>query len=121
MSAEFDNLFDWSSRIWSIGPTVSIPILAQARNRANVRRVRAAFEEASARYRSQVLVAFSEVEDNLSGLSYLAEQLAAQASQMSAQSAQISLCRVDSITIALIASSQVWAQSSMVRMCSGSE
>ncbi|HUS36948.1 MAG TPA: efflux transporter outer membrane subunit [Verrucomicrobiae bacterium] len=78
LSAEFDNLFDWSSRIWSIGPTISMPIFAQARNRANVRRTRAAFEEASARYRSQVLVAFSEVEDNLSGIRYLAEQAAAQ-------------------------------------------
>jgi multidrug efflux system outer membrane protein len=78
LSAEFDNLFDWSSRIWSIGPTVSIPIFAQARNRANVRRTRAAFEEAAARYRSQVLVAFSEVEDNLAGIRYLGEQAAAQ-------------------------------------------
>jgi outer membrane protein, multidrug efflux system len=78
LSAEFDNLFDWSSRIWSIGPSVSLPIFAQARNRANVRRTRAAFAEAAARYRGQVLVAFSEVENNLSGIRYLAEQAAAQ-------------------------------------------
>lgn len=78
LSAEFDNLFDWSSRIWSIGPSVSLPIFAQARNRANVRRTRAAFEEAAARYRGQVLVAFSEVEDNLAGIRYLGEQAAAQ-------------------------------------------
>jgi multidrug efflux system outer membrane protein len=78
LSAEFDNLFDWSSRIWSIGPSVSLPIFAQARNRANVRRTRAAFEEASAHYRSQVLVAFSEVENNLSGIRFLADQASAQ-------------------------------------------
>ena len=36
VSAEFNNLFDWSSRIWSIGPSISRPIFAQARNRANV-------------------------------------------------------------------------------------
>jgi multidrug efflux system outer membrane protein len=78
LSAEFDNLFDWSSRIWSIGPSVSLPIFAQARNRANVRRTRAAFEEAAAHYRGQVLVAFSEVENNLSGIRFLADQAAAQ-------------------------------------------
>ena len=77
LSAEFDNLFDWSSRIWSIGPTVSLPIFAQARNRANVRRTRAAFDEAAARYRGQVLVAFSEVENNLAGIRYITEQRAA--------------------------------------------
>jgi multidrug efflux system outer membrane protein len=78
LSAEFDNLFDWSSRIWSIGPSISLPIFAQARNRANVRRTRAAFEEAAAHYRGQVLVAFSEVENGLAGIRYLAEQAAAQ-------------------------------------------
>ncbi len=78
MSAEFGNLFDWSSRVWSVGPSVSIPIFAQARNRANVNRVRAAFAETAARYRGQVLVAFAEVEDNLSALTHLAEQAAAQ-------------------------------------------
>lgn len=78
MSAEFDNLFDWSSRIWSIGPSISLPIFAQARNRANVARVRSAFVEATERYRSQVLRAFSEVENNLSAIHFLAEQAAAQ-------------------------------------------
>lgn len=78
LSAEFDNLFDWSSHVWSIGPSISMPIFAQARNRANVRRTRAAFAESAARYRGQVLVAFSEVENNLAGIRYLAEQAAAQ-------------------------------------------
>jgi multidrug efflux system outer membrane protein len=77
LSAEFDSLFNWSSHIWSIGPAVSMPIFAQARNRANVRRTRAAFDEAAAHYRGQVLVAFSEVENNLSAIRYLAEQRAA--------------------------------------------
>jgi multidrug efflux system outer membrane protein len=55
-----------------------LPIFAQARNRANLTRVRAAFAEASARYRGQVLVAFSEVENNLAGIRFLDEQAAAQ-------------------------------------------
>jgi outer membrane protein, multidrug efflux system len=78
VSAEFSNVFDWSSRIWSIGPSISLPIFAQARNRANVQRTRAAFTEAAAHYRAQVLVAFSEVENNLAAIRFIAEQAAAQ-------------------------------------------
>jgi multidrug efflux system outer membrane protein len=78
LSGELDNLFNWSSRVWSIGPSVSLPIFAGGRNRANLRRSEAAFEEAVARYRQQVLVAFADVENSLAGNRHLAEQSAAQ-------------------------------------------
>ena len=78
LSGELDTLFKWDSRVWSVGPSLSLPIFAGGRNRANYRRSRAAFEEAIARYRQQVLVAFGDVEDSLAGLHYLAEQAAAQ-------------------------------------------
>lgn len=78
MSAEFSNLFDWSSRIWSLGPSISLPIFAQARTRANVLRTRQVFAENAARYRNQVLIAFAEVEDSLAALHYLAQQSEAQ-------------------------------------------
>ncbi|HZR20810.1 MAG TPA: efflux transporter outer membrane subunit [Verrucomicrobiae bacterium] len=78
LSGELDNLFKWDSRVWSIGPSVSLPIFAGGRNRANYRRSQAAFEEAVARYRQQVLVAFGDVENSLSGIRHLADQAAAQ-------------------------------------------
>ena len=78
LSGELDTLFKWDSRVWSVGPSLSLPIFAGGRNRANYRRSRAVFEEAIARYRQQVLVAFGDVEDSLAGLHYLAEQAAAQ-------------------------------------------
>jgi outer membrane protein, multidrug efflux system len=78
LSGELDNLFKWDSRIWSIGPSVSLPIFAGGRNRANYRRSQAAFEEAVARYRQQVLVAFGDVENSLSGIRHLADRAAAQ-------------------------------------------
>jgi multidrug efflux system outer membrane protein len=78
LSAETDNLFNWESRIWSLGPSLSLPIFAGGRNRANYRRSQAAFEEAAARYRQQVLVAFSDVENSLSAIRRLAQQSAAQ-------------------------------------------
>ncbi len=78
LSGELDTLFKWDSRVWSVGPSLSLPIFAGGRNRANYRRSLAAFEESIARYRQQVLVAFGDVEDSLAAIHYLAEQAAAQ-------------------------------------------
>ena len=78
LSGELDSLFNWDSRVWSIGPSISLPIFAGGRNRANYRRSQAAFEEAVARYRQQILVAFGDVENSLSGIRHLADQSAAQ-------------------------------------------
>jgi NodT family efflux transporter outer membrane factor (OMF) lipoprotein len=78
VSSDFQNLFDWDSRIWSIGPSISIPIFAGGRNRANKARANAAHEEALMRYRQRVLVAFADVENSLAALQFLAQQKDAQ-------------------------------------------
>jgi multidrug efflux system outer membrane protein len=78
LSADIDTLFNWSSRSWSIGPSLSLPIFAGGRNRANYRRSKAVFEETVANYRQQVLVAFGDVEDSLSGIRHLEDQASAQ-------------------------------------------
>jgi len=78
LSGDVQTLFNWDSRIWSIGPSVSLPIFAGGRNRANLKRAQAAFEESVARYRQQVLVAFGDVENSLAGIRYLSDQSAAQ-------------------------------------------
>jgi multidrug efflux system outer membrane protein len=71
-------LFNWDSRIWSLGPSLSLPIFAGGRNRANLKRSQAAFEEAVARYRQRILVAFADVENSLAGIHFLADQAAGQ-------------------------------------------
>jgi multidrug efflux system outer membrane protein len=78
LSGEVESLFKWDSRVWSMGPSVSLPIFAGGRNRASYKRAQAAFGEDVARYRQQVLVAFGEVENSLSSMRHLAEQSAAQ-------------------------------------------
>ena len=78
VSGEVDNLFNWESRAWSIGPSLSLPIFAGGRNRANYKRSQAAYQEAVAKYRQQVLVAFGEVENSLAGIHHLSTQAAAQ-------------------------------------------
>jgi multidrug efflux system outer membrane protein len=73
-SVELKDIFNWESRAWSIGPNINLPLFEGGRNRAGVQRAEAVYNEAVARYRSQVLVAFHEVEDGLAGLRLLGEQ-----------------------------------------------
>jgi multidrug efflux system outer membrane protein len=78
VSGDIESLFNWESRVWAIGPSVSLPIFAGGRNRANLNRSRSAYEEAVAKYRQRVLVAFGDVENSLSGIQFLADQAKAQ-------------------------------------------
>jgi multidrug efflux system outer membrane protein len=78
VSGDIETLFNWESRVWNFGPSVSLPIFAGGRNKANLARSRAAYEEAVAKYRQRVLVSFADVENSLAGLDHLSRQAAAQ-------------------------------------------
>jgi multidrug efflux system outer membrane protein len=78
VSGDFQDLFQWDSRVWSIGPSISIPLFSGGRNRANKARANAAYEEAVLRYRQRVLVAFADVENSLAAVQFLTEQKVAQ-------------------------------------------
>ena len=78
VSSDIDNLFNWDSRIWSIGPSLSLPIFAGGRNLANYRHSQSVYDESIARYRQQILVAFGDVENSLAGIRYLGDQAVAQ-------------------------------------------
>lgn len=77
-SADLGSLFDWESRLWSLGPSVQLPIFEGGRNTARLAQARAQYDEQTARYRQQVLVAFQEVENALVDLRTLAGQAEAQ-------------------------------------------
>jgi multidrug efflux pump len=76
-SADTDRLFEWSSRIWSLVPSLSIPLFRGGRLKAEEARAKAAHEEALAAYRQSILVAFKEVQDGLIASRLLSEQSAA--------------------------------------------
>ncbi|NDE89729.1 MAG: efflux transporter outer membrane subunit [Alphaproteobacteria bacterium] len=82
-SGQLGQLFDWSSRSWLLGPffgtVATLPIFDAGRNFSNLALSKSEFQEAVATYRQNVLVAFREVEDQLSGLYYLKGQADAQA------------------------------------------
>jgi multidrug efflux system outer membrane protein len=78
LSGDMDSLFKWDSRVWSLGPSLSLPIFAGGRNRADYKRSQAAYQEAIAKYRQRILVAFGEVENSLAGIHHLSTQAVAQ-------------------------------------------
>ncbi|SFN05792.1 outer membrane protein, multidrug efflux system [Variovorax sp. OV329] len=77
-SPDLSDLLKWSARSWGVGALLSLPILDGGRREAGVQGANAQFDEQMAAYRQQVLVAFREVEDQLSSLRLLAEQSAVQ-------------------------------------------
>src|SRR6185503_13824747 len=77
-SAEIGDLFKWSARAWGVGALLALPIFDGGRREAGVQGARAEMDASLARYREQILVAFREVEDQLSALRLLAEQADAQ-------------------------------------------
>jgi outer membrane protein, multidrug efflux system len=77
-SDNITQLFNLSSTVWTAMAGASQPIFEGGRLQANYARARAAYDESVANYREQVLTAFKEVEDGLSGLRVLDEEEAAQ-------------------------------------------
>jgi len=74
LSTGLRNLFDFASRTWSAGPTLSETVFDFGRRGAALDSAEASYDATVAAYRQTVLSAFQEVEDDLSNLRYLAEQ-----------------------------------------------
>ena len=68
------NLLSAGNRFWALGPLINLPIFDGGRLDGQERQARAEFAEASAHYRSQVLHAVREVEDNLAQLRDLQQE-----------------------------------------------
>lgn len=77
-SADISDLTKPDSRLWSFGPSLYLPLFQGGRNRANLARSRAVYDEAAAKYQQSVLVALREVQDALTASRLLGDQAAAQ-------------------------------------------
>jgi len=77
-SNQLSDLFKWTSRAWGVGMLLSLPIFDGGRREANLQNANAQWDEAAIGYREQVLNAFRDVEDQLSGLRLLSDQADAQ-------------------------------------------
>jgi len=77
-STAASELLKYSARAWSLGLIASLPIFDGGRREAGVKLAGGEMDAAVARYREQVLVAFRDVEDQLSSLRLLQQQAQAQ-------------------------------------------
>jgi len=85
-SSSFKHLLDWSSRYWSVGPSVSETIFDGGLRRATVNQYIATYNADVASYRQTVLTAFQQVEDYLSDVRILSRQIEQQrAAEQSAE------------------------------------
>ena len=73
-SSDFANWFKAGSRIYSLGPSLSLPIFEGGRNLARLEGARARYEQAIERYRQTILQAFREVADALVAIQMRTEQ-----------------------------------------------
>jgi NodT family efflux transporter outer membrane factor (OMF) lipoprotein len=81
--------FTWPSRFWSVGPAIAETIYDGGLRRATMEQYRAQYDQTVANYRNTVLTAFQQVEDNLSGLRILSQEI--QEQDIAIRSAQRSL------------------------------
>ena len=85
-SSTWTHLFDWSSRFWSVGPSVSQPIFDAGLRRATMRQYVETYNADVAGYRQTVLTAFQQVEDYLASVRIVSQQV--QQQRAAAASAQ---------------------------------
>jgi multidrug efflux system outer membrane protein len=77
LSARATDLFHWQNTIWSVGPSISLPVFDGGQNLSNLQIARSQYEEAVATYRNTVLNAVKDVEDALADLRFLARETTA--------------------------------------------
>jgi NodT family efflux transporter outer membrane factor (OMF) lipoprotein len=89
--------FKAPSRLWSVGPSATVPLLDFGARSAMNQQARASYDEAVANYRKTALTAYQEVEDNLAALHHLADEVTADetASKSAASAANHSDKRYD--------------------------
>ncbi|HEX3571509.1 MAG TPA: efflux transporter outer membrane subunit [Acidobacteriaceae bacterium] len=85
-SSSFKHLFEWSSRVWSVGPSVSETIYDGGLRRATVHQFTAIYNADVANYRQTVLTSFQQIEDYLAAVRILSQQI--QQQQQAVASAQ---------------------------------
>lgn len=96
-SLSSSELFQSSSKLWSLGPELALPIFQGGRGFSDKARAEAAYREALGNYRDQLLTAVRETEDSLGDSRYLATAAASRkkASAAAAQAAALTRKRYD--------------------------
>ena len=88
-SSIWKKLFDWPSRFWSVGPSLSETVFDAGLRRATVNQFTAVYNADLAAYRQSVLTAFQQVEDSLAAVRILTQQI--QQQHQAVESARVAL------------------------------
>jgi NodT family efflux transporter outer membrane factor (OMF) lipoprotein len=88
-SSIWKKLFDWPSRFWSVGPSLSETVFDAGLRRATVNQFTAIYNADLAAYRQSVLTAFQQVEDSLAAVRILTQQI--QQQHQAVESARVAL------------------------------
>jgi multidrug efflux system outer membrane protein len=77
-SGDIDILFEPTSLMWSVGPSISVPLFSGNKNRWNLTKSKAMHDEALPGYRQAFLAAVADVETSLSAIRNSARSPSAQ-------------------------------------------
>jgi len=88
-SSDIGNFINAPNTFWAIGPSLFLSLFDAGKRKAEVARTQAVLDEAGAKYRSTVLSAFQQVEDNLALLNHY--RAAADSERSALQAAERSL------------------------------
>ncbi len=90
-SGDISTLFDWPSRFWAIGSSLSLPLFEGGQLSATLRQAKAAYEETIAKYRGTVLTAFADVENSIAAEYLLATEYEQDLAALQAAQKQLEL------------------------------
>lgn len=93
-SAKIEDVIDWQSRSWSIGPNISIPIFKGGQLKANLQQAKARYEESEIAYRETILGAFQDVEDSLTDIAARAAEYEARTKAVAAAREYLRLTKI---------------------------
>jgi multidrug efflux system outer membrane protein len=93
-SADLSMLFTGPARVWSLGPSISVPIFDFGRNQARLDFAQARRNEALVQYQQVIQVAFREVEDALIAHRKHREELAELETQVTANREAVRLAKL---------------------------
>ncbi len=93
-TSQFSQWFTWPSHLWSIGPSFAETLFDGGARRATNDQARAAYEGEVATYRQTVLTAFQAVEDQLSTLRILSQEIGEQHTAVSSANHYLDLSLV---------------------------
>ncbi len=90
-SINIATLIDAPSALWSVGASFFQPLFEGGKLNAQLRAAKASYDESVANYRQTVLLAFSDVENNLSAQKLLAQQYETEVSAMESAQKQFQI------------------------------